>query len=52
MYICICKSITDKDIKQALNDGAKTTKDLSEQLGVIRQCGRCAQSVKKIVKGG
>ncbi len=42
MYICICKGITDRQIRQAVNDGAASLKDLRKQLGVASQCGKCA----------
>ena len=52
MYVCICQGKTDADIKQAVSDGAKTVKELSDKLGIIVQRGHCACEVQKIVKEG
>ena len=49
MYICICNAVTDKDIKKAINNGACSMNDLSEQLKVGTCCGRCKSCAKKIL---
>lgn len=49
MYVCICHGVTDKKIAQAVDDGATTMKQLSEQLSVGRQCGKCIRCTKKIL---
>ncbi len=43
MYICICKGITDKTIRQAVADG-KTFKMLKRELGLSTQCGTCIEA--------
>ena len=45
MYVCICKSITDSQIRNAVNKGACSMRDLCQNLGACSQCGRCAQHV-------
>lgn len=45
MYVCICKSITDTQIRHAVNEGACSMRDLCQNLGTCSQCGRCAQHV-------
>lgn len=50
MYVCICKAITDSQIKKAICNGACTLRDLREGLGVCAQCGKCGQSTKSILK--
>lgn len=49
MYICICRSVTDRDIRLAMHDGACCMRDLRERLGVCAQCGKCAQSVRDLL---
>ena len=48
MYVCVCKAITDKELRLAIEEGAKTTRSLREKLGCINQCGMCEQQVCKI----
>lgn len=49
MYICICKGITDKDIRNAVIDGAGSYACVRKQLGVSSQCGQCARDTKTLV---
>jgi len=49
MYICICNAVTDKDIKSAIKNGAKSVKDLNEQLSVGSNCGTCVSSAQSII---
>jgi bacterioferritin-associated ferredoxin len=41
MYVCICHSITEKDIKKASKNGAKTIQDLKYMTGCATGCGGC-----------
>jgi len=50
MYVCICKSITDKQIKQEVLNGSTTTKALCKKLGVAGQCGKCGMLAKQIIQ--
>ncbi|SMN11773.1 Bacterioferritin-associated ferredoxin [uncultured Candidatus Thioglobus sp.] len=49
MYVCICNAVTDKDINQAIKQGARSLNDLSTQLKVGTCCGRCKDCAKKIL---
>lgn len=49
MYICICKSVTDKQIRRAAAKGADNLYELREQLGVAAGCGSCASSAQEIL---
>lgn len=49
MYVCICHGVTDKKIEASIEEGATTMKQLSTQLGVASQCGKCARVTKKIL---
>lgn len=50
MYVCICHSVTDRDILQAADKGAASLQDLSEELNVATCCGRCADCAKNLLK--
>ncbi|WP_237065837.1 bacterioferritin-associated ferredoxin [Microbulbifer guangxiensis] len=49
MYVCICKGITDRQIKEAVYDGTTSVRALRRQLGVSSQCGRCAELTQEII---
>ena len=44
MYVCVCHAVTDRQIREAAESGARTLKDLRRDLGVTRDCGRCASA--------
>ncbi len=49
MYVCICKGITDHQIRQAVDDGASSFHQVRNNLGLSTQCGKCACLAKEIV---
>ena len=50
MYICICNAISDKDIKDAIDNGANTPGKVYKFCRCSVQCGRCVETVCKLVK--
>ncbi|MGR8935553.1 MAG: (2Fe-2S)-binding protein [Gammaproteobacteria bacterium] len=49
MYVCVCKAVTDKQIRHAVKEGLCTRKELFQCFGVGGDCGKCNQQVKKIL---
>lgn len=49
MYICLCNAITERQIIQAAELGARTAHDLASNLGVGLGCGRCASCAKALL---
>ena len=49
MYVCVCKAVTDNQIKNAINNGVCTRRQLFNCLGVGRDCGKCNKYVKEIL---
>ena len=50
MYICLCHNVTDNDIRNCVEDGARSMRDLRRELGVASQCGKCACSAREILE--
>ena len=50
MYICICKNITDTQIYEEVEKGARTLEDVSKRLGVSTQCGRCGKCARNMIR--
>ncbi len=50
MYVCVCKGITDTQIRAAVQDGAGTVRDVRLRLGVASQCGKCGIQTREIVR--
>ncbi|PKM11201.1 MAG: (2Fe-2S)-binding protein [Gammaproteobacteria bacterium HGW-Gammaproteobacteria-3] len=49
MYICVCKAITDQQIKSAIEKGHCSRKQLTQCLGVGSVCGKCSPYVKNLI---
>jgi bacterioferritin-associated ferredoxin len=49
MYICLCNAITDRQIVQAAELGARSPEDLAQHLGVGLGCGRCVTCAKEVL---
>lgn len=50
MYVCVCYAVTQKQIHQAIAEGAGTVKQLREKLKVTGCCGSCLDSVKNCLQ--
>ena len=49
MYVCICKAVTDKEIRRAVANGADNLYELRESLGVASGCGSCVDHAQEIL---
>ena len=49
MYICLCNAITDRQIVEAAEEGARSPEDLAMRLGVGLGCGRCSSCAKTLL---
>ena len=49
MIVCVCRRVSDHQIRQAAADGAVSLECLQFDLGVATQCGRCADCASKIL---
>ena len=50
MYVCLCKGITDTQIREAVQQGAHSLKDVRNTLGVASQCGKCGVLTREILR--
>lgn len=50
MYICLCRAVSDEEIKEAIRCGAHCTHALEHELGVSTQCGKCRPEVKALLQ--
>lgn len=49
MFLCICKSISDTQIREAVDQGARTIGDISARFGVGVECGKCLDDVRQFL---
>lgn len=50
MYVCICKNVTDHRIRDAVEDGARSWREVQQRTGCGTQCGKCACTGKDITR--
>ncbi|HKK15691.1 MAG TPA: (2Fe-2S)-binding protein [Gammaproteobacteria bacterium] len=43
MIVCLCNTVSDRDIRQAASEGASTLQHLSERFNLGMCCGACKQ---------
>ena len=49
MYVCICNAVTDKQIRRAARQGARSLPELRDRLGVAANCGSCAVQAMELL---
>lgn len=50
MYVCICKAVTDTQIKNAISNGACTLKQLHQSCsGAGSVCGKCRNHMQQLL---
>lgn len=49
MYICVCNAVTEREIRQCAQLGARSLNDLREGLGVASSCGKCKAAAVEIL---
>ena len=50
MYVCLCKGVSDREIRQVVADGARSWGEVRERTGCGTQCGKCACVGKTITR--
>ena len=49
MIVCVCRRVSDRQIRQAVAAGAHSLECLKTELGVATQCGRCADCASRVL---
>lgn len=51
MYVCLCKGITESDVRKVGRGGVLPTDLLAAMLGIDEEscCGRCARNIQELV---
>ena len=48
MYICLCKSVTDSQIREAVASGNKSFGQVRKELNFASQCGKCGIIAREV----
>jgi bacterioferritin-associated ferredoxin len=49
MIVCHCRVVSDRDISQAISDGARTVASVCKRTGASQDCASCIFTVKALV---
>jgi bacterioferritin-associated ferredoxin len=49
MFVCICNGITERQIRDAVSDGACSLDELGARLGVASGCGTCQEFARQVL---
>ena len=50
MYICLCLGVTTSTVQQAIDAGARSTKQVTEACGAGSVCGRCNHTIRTMIE--
>ena len=49
MYVCLCRAVTDKQIRDAADNGVQNIAQLQESCGAVTGCGRCREIAQAVL---
>jgi len=49
MIVCVCHSISDRQIRQAAEQGVRSLQELQKALPVATCCGKCGNCARRII---
>ncbi|WP_437735893.1 (2Fe-2S)-binding protein [Sorangium sp. So ce1335] len=52
MYVCLCMGVCDREIREAMNEGACSVSEVMECTGAGTRCGSCQPTIAKLVGDG
>jgi bacterioferritin-associated ferredoxin len=50
MIICVCHNVSERKIRQAVDQGVSTMPELRDKLGVGTCCGKCHSCAKTVLR--
>lgn len=46
MIICVCKRVSDQDVEEAVDNGARSAADVQDMTGAGSDCGCCSSLIE------
>jgi bacterioferritin-associated ferredoxin len=50
MIVCVCNNVSDRKIRQAVDEGMSTMAELRDNLEVATCCGKCHACAKHVLR--
>ena len=49
MYVCICNSLTDRQVRSAVTNGARNIREVYRHFGCSCVCGKCMPMIRTLI---
>ena len=49
MYVCLCRAITDRQVRESVENGASTFREVRDELNLGTCCGRCVPESRTLI---
>ncbi len=49
MYLCICKTVSDQQVREAVHEGVRTVGEVSARFGAGTECGKCLDDIRAYI---
>lgn len=49
MWICLCKAVTDRRLREVIRGGARTVKAIGRETGAGTDCGDCLAAIRELL---
>lgn len=49
MYICLCRSVSDRQVRSAIAQGARSLRDIARETGLGSCCGKCVPETRGLL---
>jgi len=49
MYVCVCNGVTDREVSEAIEAGAKTRTAVTHACGAGGDCGSCHRTIDEMI---
>ena len=50
MYVCGCRAVTDREVHEAVQAGARSAAEVADRCGAGSRCGNCVDLVLAVVE--
>lgn len=49
MIVCICRAVSDRQIRAVISEGASSMAEVRAELGTGECCGKCSRQVRELI---
>ena len=52
MYVCLCKGVSDRVVRQCIREGARSLQQVGQECGAGTDCGACRGTIREMLEEG